>query len=147
MKNTKYITLLYFNARSIRNKLLDLEITLSSQIYDIVFISETWLKETDLNSFIIDTHKYCIIRNDRETHAGGVAAIYNSIYSDKIITIDIDSNDMVGFELIAFNFYSSPNTYICFVCLYLPPQASTNPSTVSNLIKVLKRFASEREVC
>ena len=53
--------------------------------YDFVFVSETWLKETDLDSNIINTKHHGIIRNDRRTHAGGVAVIYNTTYSDKIV--------------------------------------------------------------
>ena len=146
MKSTKSITLLYFNAWSIRNKLLDLQVILDTDTYGLVFISETWLKDTDLNSHIVDTHKYGILRNDRKTHAGGVAAIYKSSYADKIIRRSVNATDIIGFEILAFDFYITPHSSICFVCLYLPPQGSKDPVTVSNLIKVLKRFVSSQEV-
>ena len=47
--------MLYFNARSIRNKILDLQALLDTNKYDFVFISETWLKDTDLDSSLINT--------------------------------------------------------------------------------------------
>ena len=78
MKRATSASFLYFNARSIRNKLTDLKILLETDTYDIVFISETWLTDTDLDSSVVDTTNYCILRNDRLSHAGGVAAIFKS---------------------------------------------------------------------
>ena len=138
--------MLYFNARSIRNKLTDLEVILKTDKYDLLFITETWLDNNDLSSFVIDTTNYGIIRCDRATHGGGVAVVYNLNLSGKIVPRSIDLSELVGFEITVFDFYTSPQLSICFICLYLPPQSSSDITTVRNLLKILKRFIKEKEV-
>ena len=71
--------ILYFNARSLRNKFSDLEVYLKSDMYELIFITETWLKDTELSPSMIDSRNYGIIRNDRIEHAGGVAALFKAI--------------------------------------------------------------------
>ena len=77
---SKYLNIssfLYFNALSIINKRDELDILLKRNEYDIVFISETWLKPFYPDCFLIDTHKFSMIRNDRPIRqGGGVCAIY-----------------------------------------------------------------------
>ena len=145
MKN-KELTVLYFNARSIRNKISDLDTALNTGKYDFVFISETWLNETNLSSSIINTVHYGIVRNDRRTHAGGVAAIYQAKYADKIVVHTVDPNELCGFELLAFDLYVNSRYSVCFICVYLSPHESKNPSTVISLLRVLKRFMAKKEV-
>ena len=143
MKN-KELTVLYFNARSIRNKISDLDTALNTAKYDFVFISETWLNETNLSSSIINTVHYSIVRNDRRTHAGGVAAIYQAKYADKIVVHTVDPNELCGFELLAFDLYVNSRYNVCFICVYLSPHESKNPSTVISLLRVLKRFMKKK---
>ena len=126
---------IYLNARSIRNKLTDLKTLLETDTYDIVFISETWLTNNDLDSIIVDSTNYCVLRNDRLTHAGGVAAIFKSKFSDKVTVHDINIHDLCGFELLSVDIYLSPCFKICFVCLYIPPCSANSLNTVKNLIK------------
>ena len=138
------ISVLYFNARSLRNKYTDLEVLLKSDAYDLIFISETWLKDTDLDSTIVDSKHYNIIRNDRNTHAGGVAAIFNTKLTDKIVTSIV--SDISGFEIVSFKFYFSSYMFSTFVCVYLPPQSSRNLSTVLALVKTLKSCIGQQDV-
>ena len=146
MKRATSASFLYFNAQSIRNKLTDLKILLETNMYDIVFISETWLTDNDLDSSVLDTTNYCILRNDRLSHAGGVAAIFKSKYSDKVTVHDIESSYLCGFELLSFDIYLSPCSKVCFVCLYLPPHSAKDLGTVNNLIKVLRRVEKSQEL-
>ena len=139
-------TILYINARSIRNKLTDLEVILKTGAYDFVLITETWLKDSDLSSTIVNTQHCGIIRNDRSTHGGGVAAIYNAKYADKIVVHNVEQAELLGFELLAFDFYVTSLYSICFVCVYLPPLGSMNTCTVNRLLKVLRRFMAKQEV-
>ena len=140
------MTLLYFNARSIRNKLTDLEIILNTGTYDLVFITETWLNETNPDSTITDSQNFGIIRNDRSTHGGGVAVIYNAKFADKIVVHPIDSTELIGFEMVSFDLYTTSHKTVHFICVYLPPKGSHNSDTVANLITVLKRFVVKNDV-
>ena len=137
---------IYFNARSIRNKLTDLDILLKTGRYEIVFITETWLQTTDLSSTIVDSQNYTITRTDRSTHAGGVAAIYNNAIADKVVVNTIDPTDLHGFELVSLDFHFTPRKYLSFVCVYLPPKSSIDLDIVSGLLKVLKPLVTNKEV-
>ena len=114
--------------------------------YDIILISETWLEETDLSSNIINTQHHTIIRNDRRTRAGGVAAIYRKEHTNKVVSHTVNADELCGFELLVFDFYTTSRCYERFICVYLPPQGSNDLSTVKSLIRVLRRFMTEQVV-
>ena len=58
------------------NKLTYLELILSSNIYDIVCLVETFLKKNDSDSLLLYGNlNYTIFRYDRNSHSGGVAII------------------------------------------------------------------------
>ena len=59
---------LCLNARSIKNKFLELEAIIISEGYDIVGITETWLGEVDGDEFNIEGYK--VIRKDRSSKRG-----------------------------------------------------------------------------
>ena len=139
------LSCLYLNARSVRNKLTDLEIIQKSDKHDFIFITETWLKESDLDTMLVDPSNYGVIRNDRTTHAGGVAAIYNRKCADKIVTHSIDTANF-DFEMLCFDLHFSSHRILRFICVYLPPHGSRNVKTVSNLIKILKKYMQTNEV-
>ena len=138
--------ILYFNARSIRNKLTDLDAILKTNEYKLIFVTETWLQSTDLSSTIIDTQNFNIIRNDRKSHGGGVAAICSATTAKKIVTHYIDPKDTIGFELISFDLYISSRKHLCFICVYLPPHSSADVDTTKRMIKILKRFVAKKDV-
>jgi len=67
---------LLFNARSICNKLFELQHLLYVENCDCVFITESWLN-SDITDALIDPRAlYSVIRKDRiGTRGGGVCAI------------------------------------------------------------------------
>ena len=71
----KNLNVLYFNARSIANKVDDLSATLKQNKYDMVFITETWLKVEHLSSSILNSTDYVMFRCDRTKSGGGGTAI------------------------------------------------------------------------
>ena len=137
------ISILYFNAISIRNKLWELKILLDTNTYDLIFISESWLKENDMDSDVVNSN-YCIIRMDRKSHAGGVAVIYKATLADRVVTYSVDESKMIGFELLMFDLYLTRRCNLTFVCVYLPPQSSTNLYTVTSFLTYLKSIITDR---
>ena len=77
---------IYFNARSLCNKLTFLNALLSSTIYnkvfDLIFVSETWFNDEKITDGLIinGLNNYCVLRKDRHntTRGGGVSIIFNS---------------------------------------------------------------------
>ena len=60
-----------FNARSICNKIPEIQVLLSSYEYDLVFITETWTTENLLDSSIIQLLDYNIFRMDKDRSTKG----------------------------------------------------------------------------
>jgi hypothetical protein len=74
---------LYFNARSLNNKLSVLKCllqgTLMNCYFDLVFVCETWLTTDCPHSMLVNDTKYSVIRADRVSGVGGgVCIFYNS---------------------------------------------------------------------
>ena len=70
---------MFSNCHSVRNKLPYLELILSSNMYDIVCIVETFLTNVDTDALLLfGNTNYKIYRNDRKSHSGGVAIICKS---------------------------------------------------------------------
>ena len=66
----------YFNARSIVNKLQELHQLLYSSIFDIIFITESWLHD-EVTDGLLDPHScYVILRKDRKLYRGGGVCIF-----------------------------------------------------------------------
>ena len=82
---------IFFNARSINNKLHEFYDLLSGsaqQLYDIVMVTETWLKTSILNSLILNNHNNNIFRWDRtNTTGGGVCILVCKLFEATLVTI------------------------------------------------------------
>ena len=65
--NLKFI---YFNARSIVNKLDELQLYIDKETADIIGITETWLNE-EISDVELNINDYTIFRHDRLNKTGG----------------------------------------------------------------------------
>jgi hypothetical protein len=115
---------LYFNARSVCNKLLELYDVLSGSsdgtICDIISISETWLSDKLQNPLILAGHPFSLLTCDRSAKTGGGCAllIHNRRHHSEIVfpqNISLADVQMVGAEIFAGN-----RVYAVF-CVYNPP--------------------------
>ena len=77
---TKCVTLIriyYQNVRGLRTKIDEFFIAVSDCEYDVIILTETWLKD-DINSVQLFNQSYCVYRKDRipevtgRTREGGV---------------------------------------------------------------------------
>ena len=64
--------MLYFNARSLKNKIDELSIHCARHDPDIIVITETWADSSVPDSFF-SMPNYVIFRCDRDLNGGGVA--------------------------------------------------------------------------
>ena len=106
---------LVFNARSICANLCDFHHILDSSEFDIIFITETWLKTAVPDSIIDPSHRYNIVRHDRlRSSGGGVCIVARKSLSITEITI----NDDV--EVSAVDVLVHRDKYR-FIVVYRPP--------------------------
>ena len=118
-----------FNARSLGNKLINLQSLIYSSNPGIVAITETWLNK-DIFSNEILPHDYCIYRKDRSTRGSGVLiAVHNSIPS-RIID---SPTEMELVTILLLNL----NLFVCVV--YVPP--SIDLSLFKNILCFLESLA------
>ena len=84
-----------FNARSITNKLVDLEheLLLLILLPSIIFVTETWLDSDCFISGYLST-KYQIFRRDRNGHGGGVMILIDNSFASGETACNIFSNEI-----------------------------------------------------
>jgi hypothetical protein len=82
--DSKILSCMYFNARSIMNKLDEVELAIRDENLDIVMITETWLLDSILTSEI-NIDGYTVFRKDRndvnKTRGGGVIVYVKNEYN------------------------------------------------------------------
>jgi hypothetical protein len=95
----------------------ELSAALHSNNVDIAVITETWLSDTFPDG-CININGFNVYRRDRNTHCGGIAMYFKSIYTCKIITlIEIPSLSCTLSEILAV-FVSPIN--VVLVAIYHP---------------------------
>jgi hypothetical protein len=76
MTNNTMIKCLYFNARSIMNKIDELRCYIVEESPDVIFITETWIKE-DTEDIFIHLQGYKSMRKDRSGRIGGGCMLFH----------------------------------------------------------------------
>ena len=107
-----------FNARSLRNKVLDLQALLLVDIFDVVAITETWL-DSNFGDHELLMDGFNIFRKDRHFQRGGgvLLAIRNHLPCSRRFDLEVDA-EMLALEIclthkirvVVAVFYRSPNS-------------------------------------
>ncbi|XP_058445613.1 uncharacterized protein LOC131426828 [Malaya genurostris] len=136
----EYLTVYYQNVRGMRTKTQHFLLSLSSCDYDVIVLTETWLREDILNSEL--STNYTIYRCDRNSSSsqllrgGGVLiAIKNNLTGIAI--------KMHGFEHLEQTTVrvSLPNLSLYICCIYLRPNSdpdlySSHASAVQQVLDI-----------
>lgn len=118
--NEANFNLLYFNARSLRNKFMQVESFLSANgaKYSVVVVTETWLNKNELNYFNLrDYQSFHSVRDDPKISRGGGVSIFIHNSFDKANEIGNkywNGNNCLMIELLQsktkiLGFYRQPN--------------------------------------
>ncbi len=119
---------MYFNSRSLCNKLADLDYLLSDRTFDIIGISETWLGLSTPDSLLNNSGLFKVFRKDRthdtsdDARGGGVAFLVAKHLPTTVVNNPDAFNNL---ETIAIDIHcaSSPTR---IVCVYNPPNCTYN---------------------
>ena len=118
--------LMLTNARSLTNKVNELELLKESYRADLIFVTETWLADT-VPDEIVSVSGLNIVRRDRLCGRGGGVAIY--VNHDIPLKIRDDLNDQC-FEClwvtIRPKWLPRSISRIALGCVYLPPSLLTS---------------------
>ena len=73
---TNKLKTLFLNARSLRNKISELKAIVSTESYDLIAISETWIKQTDIDSEFNISGYDKIAKHRIHQRGGGIILYY-----------------------------------------------------------------------
>ena len=119
------------NARSLKNKLINLWQLLSSCVYDVLVFTETWLSPNISDSLLTSATPYKVVRCDRSDGYGGVAIFARDSFSLNCRT----SQSTTCLNFLCLDIDLPKGTSYRFISLYLPPPVSSD--TANSLIDLL----------
>ena len=113
--STKAIFGANINARSLKNKVSELQAVVQSMNLSVIAVTETWLDSTILDSALFETHS--VFRRDRNRRGGGVLlAISNSLNPTALDCSDFPST----LEFVCAVLTINSERWLCGV-YYRPP--------------------------
>ena len=122
-----YVTCLFSNVRSVRNKLADIECLWNTEPIDIFVIIESWLSEKDSDSLFAKLN--CnIVRRDRENRGGGILLLLRQ----NIVVTQILQDELLEILTIDINFGKK---LLRLITVYIP---DPKPKIVKCYFKKLK---------
>ena len=127
------IEVAFFNAWSIANKIkiLDNYLTAADHIFDLIFITETWLSLAICGLMICPNH-YLILRNDRQnSRGGGVLVSYKSHLHVSLVSLS-SQQSLHGFESITVDVHDSNGKRTRFSCYYISPSFTSCADNIND---------------
>ena len=139
VEESKTLKALYLNARSCNNKASEINELIIEKNADIIFISETWLKNNDTITISnLVPRGFSIINKNRQSRSGGgVAIIYRS--SLEILSTKFDS-DFSSFECFCLKVRTSDSKSCFLSCIYRPPKSKKNNHPFSLFLDEFNEF-------
>ena len=116
---------MYFNSRSLLNKLDDLKLICEISSPDFVCIVESWL-DSDVSNNDVFIPDYVCVRLDRNRHGGGIVLYIKHYFQYRLLV-----QGPSGLELLIVSICNGPNIGI----FYRPP--SSPVCTLDSLFNVL----------
>ena len=140
-KSSNSLRCLLINARSLRNKVLDLKTLLLEEHFPVIAITETWL-DAGFMDFELGLKDYSIHRRDRQDRRGGgvLLAVHRNLIS--IRRRDLET---VGIEIAMVEICQKSKDSVLFGVCYRPPNAKMEYSVTlrQNLERIdMTRFAT-----
>jgi hypothetical protein len=120
------------NARSLKNKSLQLDLLLSENLYDVICVTETWLDDSILDCSLTKDYDYTLLRKDRKTLGGGVCIFAKTYLNCTIVKLPEQFSNL---ECLVLDTHSRKSRFRLVLC-YNPPSHDINVSkTLSNFVK------------
>ena len=146
-----FLKIMYLNAQSCGNKALELADTITDEKSDIVFLSETWLKNVGDEPKLTElTPIGFLLKNvPRLTgRGGGLAILYREGLRRKL-HIHPDCSSFSTFDMCEVRLHYHRRT-VTFVFLYRPPPSKRNKLTATTFVSefqdLLDRYNSTKDL-
>ena len=127
------------NARRVVNKIPELHRLIYCENYDIIFVTETWLRVAIDNGLLDPNACYHISRKDRNTGVGGGVAVFAKRH---LSISEVKVNDIFSdAELLCFDIVVRAKSKLRFFVVYRPPSYDdVAKSYIKLLLKCLKMY-------
>ena len=114
------------NARSIQNKRNHLELLLAYQPYDIVGITESWVPDSDSDTFSMPDYNCFAVGRLTQRGGGAIILVNYALVSCKVdaLSVRIDNLEVVSCELLI-----DSRPLCLLLCIYRSPQANFQTDT------------------
>lgn len=143
IRDIKLLSILYFNARSIKNKLDELKYLVKEKSPDVIAIVESWLNE-DIFDSEVAIENYNFVRLDRKSEekvkGGGIIIYINQELTHLNMNFDQINNIDFGWVKI----HGSGIKTVVIGVFYRPPDC--NEEQLQNLIGIMSKFKTTRTV-
>jgi hypothetical protein len=133
-----FLKCILVNCRSIVNKIDELPLLYNS--FDMIFITESWLKDSIPNSLVLQNYDFQIIRCDRKKTGGGVCCIFRNNLS---VIVDKQVNNP-AFEILSFSLLQRKQRFK-FILTYLAPSSNTEDMTI--FVEKIQECISKKDTC
>ena len=122
---------LTYNARSMKNKIPELQAVIDSMKLSLVAITETWLDTSIPDAMLFDSH--IVFRKDRNRRGGGILlAISNFLQPTPVHVGDLDAD----IEIVFAEFIINSERWLRGV-YYRPPSDVTSIDLLENVLNSL----------
>jgi len=125
---------LLFNARSLKNKILDLHCIIDNN-YDLILITESWLNYVVPDNLLVSSYDYSVFRCDRaqgsaDVQGGGVCILSNNS-TVKAVRVSLPPN-YTHLEMCVIDIINNASCPIRLFAIYRPPSGNREPDAVQN---------------
>ena len=107
-----FLNCILINARSLKNKINEFRALLFSELYDFIFVTESWLNDTVSDGILCASTVYHVFRCDRKDKIGGGVAIFCKNYLNVNTIENNDCIQNVNKNLDSFNVTDRNMTFI-----------------------------------
>ena len=126
---------LFFNARSLCNKIGELNDLIHTSIPSIIGICETRLNDTVSSAMLDPNNHYSVFRNDRTTRGGGVCLFIDKNF--KCLQVLVVLSDLPGVEIVCADIINLRSWTRIIVCYRSTSLSKESLATNSGLITCL----------
>jgi hypothetical protein len=124
--NRRSMNAYMMNSSGMRSSLNVFSNDLANSVYDVVFISETWLQSQHLDSEIVPTG-WSIFRKNRSMPEGASDCMGGGVFiavknNFEVSPVQIDHDDDSIFDVVACKI-ALPDRVLYLICFYIPPRS------------------------
>lgn len=125
-----------------QSKINQFKLSLSSDTFDVLFITQTWFSQYITDNFLVSNTSYNVYRSDRSNRrGGGVAAFVKNIFPAAVADC---SNVNSNYQFLCIDIFLSGILHKFFL-VYRPPNLSPEDNT--NLINELQKIFDTCKTC